>query len=32
MHTFWYVLQDYDASPSFGVLNDDYSTKYSLQC
>jgi len=31
-HTFWYVLQDYSASPSFGVLNNDYSTKYSLSC
>ncbi|KAI9738819.1 MAG: hypothetical protein M1834_008326 [Cirrosporium novae-zelandiae] len=32
VHIFWYVLQDWTASPSFGVLNSDGNTIYNLTC
>jgi len=31
-HTFWYTLQDYTSSPSFGVLDANYNPIYNLQC
>jgi len=31
-HTFWYTLQDFSASPSFGVLDANYNPKYNLAC
>jgi len=31
-HTFWYVLQDYTSSPSFGVLDQNYNPVINLQC
>ena len=31
-HTFWYSLQDYTSSPSFGVLNSKSQAIYDLSC
>ena len=31
-HTFWYALQDWSASPSFGVLDSNGNTLYDLNC
>jgi len=31
-HTFWYTLQDYSASPSFGVVDANFNTVYDLTC
>lgn len=31
-HTFWYTLQDYTSSPSFGVVDANYNPIYNLQC
>ena len=31
-HTFWYTLQDFSASPSFGVVDVNGNTKYDLTC
>ncbi|TVY33757.1 putative glucan endo-1,3-beta-glucosidase [Lachnellula occidentalis] len=31
-HTFWYILQDYSASPSFGVLDSNGNALYDLSC
>ena len=30
--TFGYSLQDYNASPSFGIIGEDGNPKYSLSC
>ncbi|KAL8818652.1 MAG: hypothetical protein Q9223_002766 [Gallowayella weberi] len=32
LHTFWYSLQDYTSSPSFGVVGQDFKPLYSLSC
>jgi len=32
MHVFWYSLQDFDVSPTFGVVDDNYAAKYDLTC
>ena len=31
-HTFWYTLQDFSASPSFGVVDSNGNTLYDLSC
>ena len=31
-HTFWYVLQDYHQSPSFGVVDKNFKPLYDLKC
>ncbi|RDL41705.1 (Trans)glycosidase [Venustampulla echinocandica] len=31
-HTFWYSLQDFNASPSFGVLDVNFNPVYNLAC
>jgi glucan endo-1,3-beta-D-glucosidase len=31
-HTFWYTLQDFSASPSFGVLDASGTAMYDLSC
>ena len=31
-HTFWYILQDYTASPSFGVVDAQFKPIYDLSC
>ncbi|KAM0141484.1 hypothetical protein ACHAP3_002349 [Botrytis cinerea] len=31
-HTFWYSLQDFDAIPSFGVVDGNGNLKYDLSC
>lgn len=31
-HTFWFILQDYTSSPSFGVLDAHYKPIYDLSC
>jgi len=31
-HTFWYTLQDYSASPSFGVVDANSNQLYNLAC
>ncbi|KAH8666038.1 glycoside hydrolase family 17 protein [Tricladium varicosporioides] len=31
-HTFWYSLQDFSASPSFGVVDANYKPIYNLAC
>ena len=31
-HTFWYTLQDYTSSPSFGVVDQNYNPIYNLAC
>jgi glucan endo-1,3-beta-D-glucosidase len=31
-HTFWYSLQDFNASPSFGVVDANYNALYDLNC
>ena len=31
-HTFWYTLQDYTSSPSFGVVDANYNPLYNLAC
>ena len=31
-HTFWYTLQDYTSSPSFGVVGADRKPLYDLSC
>ena len=31
-HTFWYVLQDYTSSPSFGVVDRDFKPLWDLSC
>jgi glucan endo-1,3-beta-D-glucosidase len=31
-HTFWYTLQDFAASPSFGVVDSNGNTLYDLTC
>jgi exo-beta-1,3-glucanase (GH17 family) len=31
-HTFWYSLQDYTSSPSFGVVDANFNPLYSLAC
>ncbi|KAG9232786.1 putative glucan endo-1,3-beta-glucosidase eglC [Amylocarpus encephaloides] len=31
-HAFWYALIDYSASPSFGVLDNNYNPKINLAC
>ncbi|KAG4422093.1 hypothetical protein IFR04_004720 [Cadophora malorum] len=31
-HTFWYSLQDFAASPSFGVVDANYKPIYNLAC
>jgi len=31
-HTFWYTLQDFSASPSFGVLDSNGNPLYNLNC
>ncbi|TVY20102.1 putative glucan endo-1,3-beta-glucosidase eglC [Lachnellula arida] len=31
-HTFWYTLQDFSASPSFGVLDSNGNALYDLSC
>lgn len=31
-HTFWYSLQDYTSSPSFGVVDANFSPLYNLAC
>jgi len=32
MHTFWYTLQDFNASPSFGIADANGNAKYDLTC
>jgi exo-beta-1,3-glucanase (GH17 family) len=32
LNTFWYALQDFSASPSFGVVNADFNAPYDLSC
>ena len=32
MHAFWYTLQDYTSSPSFGVLDANMQPLYDLSC
>jgi glucan endo-1,3-beta-D-glucosidase len=32
MHTFWYSIQDFDASPSFGVADGNGQPYYDLKC
>jgi glucan endo-1,3-beta-D-glucosidase len=32
MHVFWYSLQDFNASPTFGVVDNNYAAKYDLTC
>lgn len=32
MHTFWYSIQDYNASPSFGVADGSGKPYYNLKC
>lgn len=32
MHTFWYSLQDFNASPSFGVADGNGNALYDLKC
>lgn len=31
-HTFWFILQDYTASPSFGVVDAQFKPIYDLSC
>ncbi|CAF9933959.1 MAG: hypothetical protein HETSPECPRED_009065 [Heterodermia speciosa] len=31
-HTFWYILQDYHESPSFGVVDQNFKPLYDLKC
>jgi glucan endo-1,3-beta-D-glucosidase len=31
-HTFWFVLQDYTAIPSFGVVDEQFRPIYDLSC
>ena len=31
-HTFWYTLQDFTSSPSFGVVGQDFKPLYNLSC
>jgi len=31
-HTFWYSLQDYTSSPSFGVVDANFNPIYNLAC
>ncbi|CAG8953434.1 hypothetical protein HYFRA_00010183 [Hymenoscyphus fraxineus] len=31
-HTFWYTLQDFAATPNFGVLDANYNPLYNLAC
>ncbi|KAL9003604.1 MAG: hypothetical protein Q9188_003538 [Gyalolechia gomerana] len=31
-HTFWYTLQDYTSSPSFGVVDESFRPLYNLTC
>ncbi|KAF4630268.1 hypothetical protein G7Y89_g7870 [Cudoniella acicularis] len=31
-HTFWYTLQDFSASPSFGVIDSNRNPIYNLAC
>ncbi len=31
-HTFWYTLQDFGASPSFGVVDSNFNAIYNLAC
>ena len=31
-HTFWFTLQDYSSSPSFGVVNSQFQPDYDLNC
>lgn len=31
-HTFWYSLQDYTSSPSFGVVDANFNPLYDLAC
>ena len=31
-HTFWYTLQDYTSSPSFGVVDPEFKPLYDLSC
>lgn len=31
-HTFWYTLQDYTSSPSFGVVDGNYNPVINMQC
>jgi glucan endo-1,3-beta-D-glucosidase len=31
-HTFWYSLQDFNASPSFGVVDANFNALYDLSC
>ncbi|TVY28705.1 putative glucan endo-1,3-beta-glucosidase [Lachnellula hyalina] len=31
-HTFWYTLEDFSASPSFGVLDSNGNALYDLSC
>ncbi|MCJ1226596.1 hypothetical protein MMC12_003249 [Toensbergia leucococca] len=31
-HTFWYTLQDYTSSPSFGVVDQNFNPVLNLQC
>lgn len=30
--TFWYALQDFDASPSFGVVDASFNALYDVSC
>jgi glucan endo-1,3-beta-D-glucosidase len=32
MHVFWYSLQDFNVSPTFGVVDENYVAKYDLTC
>ncbi|KAL8861806.1 MAG: hypothetical protein Q9178_001675 [Gyalolechia marmorata] len=32
MNAFWYTLQDYSSSPSFGVLDPNFKPLYDLSC
>lgn len=31
-HTFWYTLQDYSSSPSFGVVDSNFRPLFNLAC
>lgn len=31
-HTFWYTLQDYLSSPSFGVVDANFKPLFDLSC
>ena len=32
MDTFWYTLQDYTSSPSFGVVDANFNPLFDLAC